>query len=256
MEYGSEDNIRSASSGILFLLAITPPRISIVLYWVATAMLLRNYSSEIGKGKFWTIMSLPIIALSIGSILIYGGVSDSELVRGILTGVSFDSVGVLFAVTFLMVARAAKKAGHNAMVHNLTLAAFGSVLFVVCGTQTTHIADWIHIPYPPFVFLLSFSYLAAFLYSVGFYFSAIAISKDSSLRKSIKQMAMNHSKFFANIGTAEMEQGIRTRVNTIAKEKQNILEEQTGEAQNDMSEDEMKSYLNQVIKEIKKENPS
>jgi hypothetical protein len=94
--------------------------------------------------------------------------------------------------------------------------------------------------------------LASYLFTVGLYSSAIAVSQDSSLRTSIRASLL---ELVDNIGTAQMEQEIERRVPKVAKEQQDVLTEQSG-IESSLIEDDMKEYLEQVIKEVKKEGPS
>jgi hypothetical protein len=94
--------------------------------------------------------------------------------------------------------------------------------------------------------------LASYLFTVGLYSSAIAVSQDSSLRTSIRASLL---ELVNNIGTAQMEQEIEKRVLKVATEQQDVLTEQSG-IESSLSEKDMKEYLEQVIKEVKKEGPS
>jgi Tfp pilus assembly PilM family ATPase len=53
------------------------------------------------------------------------------------------------------------------------------------------------------------------------------------------------------VGTAQMEQEIQKRVITLTKQNQESLVEESG-IQPSLTEEDMKSYLQQVIKEIQK----
>ena len=57
-------------------------------------------------------------------------------------------------------------------------------------------------------------------------------------------------KFLQSIGTAQIEQDLRKRVLTIAKENSDVMTEETG-VQPSLTEDEMKEYLDMVANEIK-----
>jgi len=50
-------------------------RLAFVLYWIATALLLRDYGKKLGKLKFWTIISLPLIAFLAASIFVGGPIN-------------------------------------------------------------------------------------------------------------------------------------------------------------------------------------
>jgi hypothetical protein len=90
------------------------------------------------------------------------------------------------------------------------------------------------------------------LFTVGLYSSAIAVSQDSSLRQSIRASLL---ELVENIGTAQMEQEIEKRVLKVAREQQDVLTEESG-IESSLTEKDMKEYLEQVIKEVKKEGPT
>ncbi len=90
------------------------------------------------------------------------------------------------------------------------------------------------------------------MFTVGLYSSAIAVSQDSSLRTSIRASLL---ELVDNIGTAQMEQEIEKRVLKVAREQQEVLRERSG-IESSLTERDMKEYLEQVIKEVKKEGPT
>jgi hypothetical protein len=83
---------------------------------------------------------------------------------------------------------------------------------------------------------------------IGLYLSAIALSQDSSLRKSIKKSAV---RLIDDIGSAQMKQQIEGKVMKLVWEQQKEIEEQTGGFSDEVSENELKEYIELVIKEIK-----
>jgi len=58
-----------------------------------------------------------------------------------------------------------------------------------------------------------------------------------------------------DIGTAQMMQEIERRGLKVAREQQEVLRERSG-IESSLTEKDMKEYLEQVIKEVKKEGPS
>jgi hypothetical protein len=97
---------------------------------------------------------------------------------------------------------------------------------------------------------ISFVGLASYLVLVGIYSSAISISQDANLRREIRHLAIRESKLLDNIGTAQLEQEIVKRVVTVAKKHSVSITEKTG-VQPSLSEDDMKLYMTEVLREIK-----
>ena len=242
-----------------FLLRLIPGRVAFVLYWIGTALLLRRYSTRIGRLKFWTILSLPIVILFVGSIFIFGGIVGTQLLRGVVTAISTVLGGVLFGVIFLTIARGLeqnqeqKRRGDISMISQyLTMSAFGIILYLVATTPPSHIIDWVHIPYPPFANVVwSFAAFAVYLYSFGFFFSTLIISQDTNLRNSLQKLAIDEAKLLRNIGFERMQREIQEQVVRVTEEQNELLKQQTGIEQH-VSEEEMKEYVKEVMDKVGK----
>lgn len=266
--YSQPNNVKSDSMlHNLYLGTQFPLRVAFVLYWIATAMLLRKYSKTIGRLRFWTLVSLPLATLIIGSILNYGSFV-SQLLQGIILPSSALFGGILFGLIFLTIARALERTmqhqhydaqlreDHNersrSITRYLTMAVFGTILFLVTITPSNHILDWVHIPYPPFADVVwSFIGFAAYLYSFGLYFSVISISHDAKLRKSIQKLSIEEANMLHRLGSTQMQQEIQKRVVKLSREQEEVLKEQTGVEQH-LTDDEIKQYVKDVMEEIQK----
>jgi hypothetical protein len=243
-----------------FLLRLIPGRIAFVLYWIGTALLLRRYSTRIGRLKFWIILSLPLVILFVASIFIFGGIVGTQLFRGVVTAISTVLGGVLFGVIFLTIARGLEqkkqqqyhRGSTRTISQYLTMSAFGIILYLVATTPPSHIIDWVHIPYPPFANVVwSFAAFAVYLYSFGFYFSTLLISQDTNLRKSVQKLAIDEANMLHNLGFEQMQREIQERVVKLTKEQEELLKEQTGIEQY-VSEEEMKEYVKEVMDKVGK----
>jgi hypothetical protein len=93
--------------------------------------------------------------------------------------------------------------------------------------------------------------LSSYLLLLGVYSSAISVSEDSKLRQSIREFTLAEPKLLDSIGTAHMEQEIEKRVLALTKQNQDRMAEETG-IQSSLTDDDVKEYLEQVIKEVKK----
>jgi hypothetical protein len=225
--------------------------IAYVLTWIGTVMLLRPYIHRIGKIKFYAIMGSAMVYYLIQyPLFVLGyvtptGESDVEVMNTILiTSIASVFSGIIFGAAFLSIARTLQKG--SALREYMIIAAYGLLLFYVAGTATATQAA-----YPPFgLASVSFTGLACYLIYTGLYSSAISVSQDANLRQSIRKSTIKEIKFLENMGSAQMEQELQKRVLTIAKKNSDIMTEDTG-VQPSLSEDEMKQYLDEVIKEIK-----
>jgi hypothetical protein len=153
--------------------------------------------------------------------------------------------GVLFGIAFWSIARSVKR---SAVRDYMFISAYGIMLLFTSNQAAVLITA----PYPPFgLVTISFMGLSSYLILVGVYSSAISVAQDVNLRKSIRKTVEQHSNLLDNIGTSQMEQEIHRRVIKITKEKLNEMTEETG-VQSSVTEDEMKQYMDNVLKEIKK----
>jgi hypothetical protein len=225
--------------------------IAYVLTWIGTVMLLRPYIHRIGKIKFYAIMGSAMVYYLINFPLFVLGYftpteeTDQDVMNNILIfGIATVFSGIIFGAAFLSVARILQKG--SALREYMIIAAYGLLLFYVAGSAAVSQAA-----YPPFG-LASFSFtgLSCYLIYAGLYSSAISVSQDVGLRQSIRKSAIKEVKFLESMGTAQMEQELQKRVLTIAKKNSDIMTEETG-VQPSLSEDDMKQYLEEVIKEIK-----
>jgi hypothetical protein len=225
--------------------------IAYVLTWIGTVMLLRPYIHRIGKIKFYAIMGSAMVYYLINfPLFVLGyftptGESDAEVMNNILIfGIAAVLSGIIFGAAFLSIARTLQKG--SALRDYMIIAAYGMLLFYVAGSAAATQAA-----YPPFgLASVSFTGLSCYLIYTGLYSSAISVSQDGNLRQSIRRSAVKEVKFLESMGSAQMEKELQTRVLTIAKKNSDIMTEETG-VQPSLSEDDMKQYLEEVIKEIR-----
>jgi hypothetical protein len=225
--------------------------IAYVLTWIGTVMLLRPYIHRIGKIKFYAIMGSAMVYYLINfPLFVLGyltptGETDIDVMNNILIfGIATVFSGIIFGAAFLSVARNLQKG--SALRDYLIIAAYGLLLFYVAGSAAVSQAA-----YPPFgLASVAFTGLSCYLIYTGLYSSVISVSQDAELRQSIRKSALKEVKFLESMGTAQMEQELQKRVLIIAKENSDSMAEETG-VQPSLSEDEMKQYLEEVIKEIK-----
>jgi hypothetical protein len=245
--------ISSPIDSTLNTLYLATSILGFILMWSATAILLRSHSERIGKAKYWFVVSIPLVYfisqfLTLFSSQLTSVIALSPVLFTLLFVFSKPVGGILFGAAFYSVGRSGTTSSPrgNFLRDYMTLAAYGVVLFFVSSQSTVA-----QIPYPPFgVIAASFVGLSAYMMFLGLYSSAISVSQDIKLRQSIRRSAIQEVKFLKSIGTAQMEQELQKRVLTIAKKNSDNMTEETG-VQPSLSEDDMKEYLEEVLKEIK-----
>jgi hypothetical protein len=229
--------------------------VSFTLAWVATAILLRHYSQKIGKILYWFIMSIPLVyflsqflSLFAEQMLPLGDPVGSIILLTLLFSLSRPIGGAVFGVAFLDTSRRIKD---EAVRGYMLTSAFGFTLFFI-SSQIVGTALPIS-PFPPFGFpAVLFTGLSSYLVLVGIYSTAISVSHDRKLRQSMKSAATNEVKLVESIASAQMEHEIIEKVMTTTKENQDMMAEETG-IRPSLREDDLKQYLEDVLKELKAE---
>jgi hypothetical protein len=228
---------------------------SFILTWVATVLLLHNYSRKLGRAKYWILVTIPLVYfLSQFQPLFLNVFEPFRLSEPILFGVVYTlffsatiPVGaILFGIAFWSVAR---NMSSNTVKQYMMISAYGMMLLF----SSNQAAGLVLVPYPPFgLVTVSFFGLSSYLFLIGIYSSSISVAEDSNLRRSIRSFAMKESKLLDSIGTAQMEQEIQKNVITFTKRIQDRMTEES-EIQSSLTEEDMKEYLEQVIREVKKD---
>ncbi len=230
--------------------------ISFILTWVATALLLHHYSRRLGRIKYWVLVSLPLVyflsqfvsySLNLFASLLTSDPIFYGTLLSVLFTVSKAAGGILFGVAFWTMARSIRQ--DSVARDYMIVSAFGFALLFV-SNQAIVLSNAF---YPPFgLATVSFMGLSCYLILVGIYSSAISVSEDSILRQSIRGFAIKESRLLDSIGMAQMEQEIQRKVVEFTKRNQDRMAEETG-VQSSLSEEDVKEYLQQVIREVKKQ---
>ena len=153
--------------------------------------------------------------------------------------------GILFGVAFWLM-------GSRIIVKNISdylkISAIGIMLLSISNQD----AGLYLLPYPPFGLpTITFVGISSYMLFVGLYYSAISISLNAELRKSIEKSVEQEFSFISKMGLSQMEHDIQTRVKTIMKQSAKTLEEDSG-VQVSMESEEIDEYIMLVINEKEK----
>jgi hypothetical protein len=246
---------QNSAMGIEQYVSAVADAVYFLLLWVGTALLLHPYSYKFGRIKFWLIVPIPIAFFVVQYAVISpllaatsSGTPNSvtSTIEQILGNVAPGLAGgILFGVPFWIFARTMSSL---AMRNYVIIAAWGLVLL-----QITTTAGVPHAPFPPFGFpSVLLTGLSCYLIFIGLYSSAISVSENSSLRSLVRKSALEQSKLLFSIGSAHMEEEIRSRVLNITKKNKELIQQESG-VQSDVKEDDIKEYLEEVIEEIRRQ---
>ena len=225
--------------------------------WIISAVLLYRHSRRIGKSAaYWMVVFLPPVFVLIGQLHTFLGIPNANftfyeqnaVLFRILSTLATIGGGLLFGVSFLVLARGMRQMQQNIVADYLDIAGYGIAILIM-----PIIANILFIPYPPFgIASCSSLALASYIFYVGLYSSAISISEDAQLRKSIRRTAVNELKLLDSIGTAQMNAQLEDKVSKLVKEHSDKIVNEVG-VQPDLSEEGAKQYLDEVIKELDKQ---
>jgi hypothetical protein len=224
--------------------------ISFFSIWMTTAILMNSYREKLIRSvMYWILLVLPLgyflityfYQFFLSNLLVSYFQNDpitvSIFVSAFLS-LSKPLGGLIFAFGFWSMSRVV---GYERKMKISMLIAGWGIFFILSANQA---ATQIVIPYPPFgITTVTVLNVAAYLMVLGIFNSATLVSANNSLRGVIHKRAL---KLLKPIGRAEMEREIQNTVKKISEDKEiaKIPREESFE----LDENELKKYLNEVIK--------
>ena len=245
--------VRSYWVNILYYSYFASSIVSFLVTWIASALVLLHYSNRLGRVKYWIILAIPLVYflsqfaaffLNIFQPLLQADPVFYTVLVTLLFTLSKPIGGILFGIAFWTMARSIS---HSSRVRNyMIISGVGLVLLFVSNQAIVLVTQ----PYPPFgLATISFIGLSSYLVLVGIYSSAISVSLDVGLRKTIRKSVTEQLKFLESIGTSHMERKLQNIVFGIAKKTSDEMVEKSG-VETSFTEDEMRQYIEQVVKEL------
>jgi hypothetical protein len=222
--------------------------VGFVFRWGASTLLLRNFYQRMAKLplSFWIVLSLPIVLYLIGKM---PGFFAGESLQGVdeqyryffrlLFRIGTIGGNILFGLAFFIVAR---KLSAGKLRDYLTIAGIGDTIIGIALSTSA-----LQVTYGAAAHSLVL--LSSFLFCLGLYVSAVAVSQDNSLRKSIKKTI---PELFDSVGSAQTEKVLLERAVRLLKANREEMEEETGGVSYSLTEDDIKEYIVQVIREKKR----
>jgi hypothetical protein len=222
--------------------------------WAATAMMLNHYSQIIGRAKYWIILSIPVVSLLAGTIswLVFlpslNSIFDQQVI--FYTMMAFGGLlveGFLLSVAFIIVSKSIQVRIHSKLKDYLRISAAGVAILFVSFFANPSAGSYL-----PFG-VLSASFLAfgVYLFFSGIYSSAISISSDLRLRRTIRQSLLDQSKLLDNIGMADINRELEKQTEDMIKKHYETMKKETG-IESSISDVEAKNYVKEVMVEIQK----
>jgi hypothetical protein len=226
--------------------------------WITTAILMNLYKERlINVIIYWILLSVPLVYFLINFLFqfillqIIGPYLTMDpttfsIISAAFLSLSLPIGGLTFAIAFWKISRLVS---YEINIRTYMVISGWGILLVFSANQATLQTLT---PYPPFgLATLTVLVVASFLMLLGIYNSATLVSINNDLRNSIHRHALE-SRLLDLIGHAEMENEIQKTVTTIIQSQADSnAETKVGI---DLDENELKRYLDVVLKEVKKDN--
>ncbi len=194
--------------------------ISFLLMWIATVILLGQFRSSMGRFRFYSIMSIPLIYYIFP---LHGYLSDVLIPL-------LASSRAAYAILYILIFSATKQVGaaffgltfwstsgtiYDSVIRKSLLMSSIGMAIVFSSIELTPLKYNVFPPYG----LLTESYLpiGAFLIFIGIYTSAVRISRDSELRKEFYRSASSQVGLLRSIGVSQMEKELEEKVKDMQK---------------------------------------
>jgi hypothetical protein len=225
--------------------------------WATTAILMNHYREKLANAIiYWIILSIPFVYFLVtyfyqfflGNLLLYYLAIDPitvSILLGAFLALSKPIGGIVFGVAFWKISKAISYE-KNVKTY-MIISGWGIFLIFSADQATAQIVS----PYPSFgIVTVTVLNVGAFLMLMGIYNSAVLVSANNNLRKSIHNYALE-SKLLGLIGTAEMENEIQKTVTRITQDNESLMT--ATEEPIELDGTELKKYIDFVMTEIKKE---
>jgi hypothetical protein len=225
---------------------------SFLLMWIATAILLIQYRYKMGRIKYFSLMSIPLLYYIFPFQNYFGDVFMSML----------QSSPVFFSILYVLIFSATKQVGAllfglsfwtaSSLVHDerirqsLLITSIGIVILY----GSISIASLQYHVYPPYGLVTeAFIPTGAYLLFVGIFASAKNISRDAEVRKEFYKSASSQLTLLKTIGVSQMEKELEEETKSLEKhfrlsEREEDYIEERLEAEN------AKQILHDVLNEL------
>jgi hypothetical protein len=240
-------------------LYIVPLVLAIPAETVAVAYFLRYFKDQIGRATFWTVIILPPLLNFVGifapqlashvySEFVYA--DPRFLIFRVIGTAGWVAADFVIAFAYLLVAKTLGRqitSSHNKIINYLIIAALSTILVSPTGN------NWItNSSYPPFgAIQRAFVVLASFLFSIGIYSVALSVAQDAELR----HLARKYAKEYALLDTLAKPQETAEIIQKVVKlihKQADAMEKETGVESSMLDDNEVRQYLDLVIRETRK----
>lgn len=217
---------------------------SFLLMWIVTAILLRQYRYKMGRIKYFSLMSIPLLYYIFPFQNYFGDAILSML----------QSSPVFFSILYVLIFSATKQVGAllfglafwttSSLVHDerirksLLISSVGMV--ILFGSVQIESLQYHGLVTEAFIPIWTY------LLFVGIFTSAKHISRDAEVRKEFYKSASSQLTLLQTIGVSQMEKELEGQVKSLEERFKPL--ERTDEP--DLKDEEIKEILHDVLTEL------
>jgi hypothetical protein len=224
--------------------------ISFVSVWIASAVLMSTYKRRIGKIRYWTITSIPLIYFLFpfekNVVDIFQSLSaSSPFLYGVMNVIIFSATKQIGAFFFSLVFLAASTlVTKHEMQKYLLITGIGMAILY----GSIEIDTLLYATYPPFgAVTASFIPMGAYLVFTGILRSSTLVARDSELRREFYKSAKSQLTLLKTIGVTEMEKELIKKYKSIDRRTRSLEEYSRFE------KDDVKEALHGLVDDLDKD---
>ncbi|MGB6527859.1 MAG: hypothetical protein WBF33_07105, partial [Candidatus Nitrosopolaris sp.] len=222
---------------------------SFLLMWIATAILLSQYRYKMGRIKYFSLISIPLVYYIFPFQNYFGDaflsmLQSSPVFFSLIYALIFSATKQVGALLFGLSFWTASSLVHDQRIRNsLLITSVGIVILF----GSTNIASLQYHVYPPYGLVTeAFIPLGAYLLFVGIFISAKNISRDAEVRKEFYKKAESQLTLLKAIGVSEMEKELESQ-SKFMEERIKLLERPD---EPNLKDEGIKIILHEVLNEL------
>jgi hypothetical protein len=222
---------------------------SFLVMWIATAILLSQYRHRMGKMRYFSLMSIPLIYYIFPFQNYFGDVLfplllSSPVAFSIIYALIFSATKQVGALLFSLSFWTASSLVYDDRVRKSLLISSIGMAILFGSIELTPLQYHV---YPPYGLITqAFIPVGAYLLFIGILTSAKHISQDAEVRKEFYKSAASQLGLLKTIGVSQMEKELEKKVKFVEEHSRSL--EKTDDLQ--LEEENVKEILRDVLNEL------
>ena len=222
---------------------------SFLLMWIAAAILLRQYRYKMGRIKYFSLMSIPLLYYIFPFQNYFGDailsmLQSSPVFFSILYVLIFSATKQVGALLFGLAFWTASSLVHDERIRKSLLISSVGMVILFGSVQIESLQYHVYSPYG--LVTEAFIPIGTYLLFVGIFTSAKHISRDAEVRKEFYKSASSQLTLLQTIGVSQMEKELEGQVKSLEERFKPL--ERTDEP--DLKDEEIKEILHDVLTEL------